>query len=521
MTSRAWQKNSSSESFAFEPSFLEGLGPALEHIAKHGIKVITNAGASDTEKLYHAVKSMVKKQGLNLRVAWISGDEVLSQIIDAQKISAFENIYTGKLLNSWKYEPIGAQAYLGGMGIAAALERGADIVICGRVSDASPVIGAAVWWHTWKRSQLNQLANAFVAGHMIECSTYVCGGNFSGFKSLEGRGWDDMGYPIAEISHDGQVVITKQQSSGGEVSVDTCLSQLLYEIQGPWYFNSDVTAILDGLFFEQVGINRVILKGVKSDLPPPTTKVGITANGGFQAESHYFLVGLDIKEKARMMEAQLRKLFRGNNFTRLEFQTYGTVALNPTSQASATVDFRIFAQAPKAEDLAPNKFLRPCLDTMMQGYPGATAHLDFRQGFPKQIFEYYVTLMPQSDVRHVAHLHNEEILAILPPPRTKLWPKQQPTLPNTESPINLERFGETKVAPLGLLCHARSGDKGSDSNVGFWVRHDDEYEWLRCVISVDVMKQLLADEYNGKQIVSYWKSLNSNITKSVSRTDLN
>ena len=146
-------------------------------------------------------------------------------------------------------------------------------------------------------TKLNELANAFVTGHLIECSNYVCGGNFTGFKSLEWKGWHDIGYPIAEISKNGQCIITKNKGSGGEVSTQTCTSQLLYEIQGPWYFNSDVTAILDDLWFEQIGTDRVALRGVKGALPPATTKIGITAKGGYQAEVHWFLCGLDIHDK--------------------------------------------------------------------------------------------------------------------------------------------------------------------------------------------------------------------------------
>lgn len=288
--------------------FIESLDPALEHIARYGIKVAVNAGASDTALLHKVVTDMVKEKGLSLKVAWVSGDEVLPAVQKAQREgkSKFENICTGETLDEWKFEPIYAQAYLGGLGIAAAFDEGADIVVCGRVSDASPVIGAAYWWHHWRRDQLNKLANAFVAGHLIECSNYVCGGNFTGFKSLEFKGWDDIGYPIAEIAGNGRVVITKNKGSGGEVSTQTCSSQLLYEIQGPWYFNSDVTAVLDELWFEQIGTDRVALRGVKADLPPPTTKVGLTAKGGYQAEVHWFMTGLDIQDKARMMEAQGR-----------------------------------------------------------------------------------------------------------------------------------------------------------------------------------------------------------------------
>ncbi|KAK7530080.1 hypothetical protein IWX49DRAFT_513202 [Phyllosticta citricarpa] len=505
MTSRGVAKTDA-EGDAYEPTFLEALGPALPHIAKHGIKVAANAGASDTRKLHEIVTKMVEDQGLDLKVAWISGDEVLPAVQKALESgqSQFENICTGEILKDWNFEPTYAQAYLGGLGIAEAFARGADIVVCGRVSDAAPVIGAAYWWHNWTRSDLLQLANAFVAGHLIECSNYVCGGNFSGFKRLASKGWDDIGYPIAEISSSGAVVITKNLGTGGEVSVETCTSQLLYEIQGPWYFNSDVTALLSDLWFEQLSTDRVALHGVKADLPPPTTKVGITAKGGYQAEFHWFLVGLDIKEKATMMESQIRKMLSPHihRFSKLAFTTNGSVPENPTNQNAATVDFRVFAQAPNAKDLMPERFLRPCMDPVMEGYPGATPHLDFRQAFPRPIYEYYVTLLPQADLQHKVHMHTGEEVEVAPPSETKVWPKQQPSQPTTDGQVSLGAYGKTVRGPLGWIVHARSGDKGSNANVGFWVRFEDEWDWLKGLLSVDAVKELLAEEYTGKAIVS-------------------
>ncbi|EER26942.1 hypothetical protein D8B26_002558 [Coccidioides posadasii str. Silveira] len=490
---------------AYEPSFLEALEPALEDLARYKIKIAVNAGVTDTKALYDVVAEMVREKGLDLKVAWISGDEVLPAVKEALASgkSTFKNIYTGETLDKWDFEPIYAQGYLGGMGIAAAFSKGADIVLCGRVSDASPVIGAALWWHNWARSDLDKLANAFVAGHLIECSNYVCGGNFTGFKSLEnagGDGWTNIGYPIAEISSEGQVIITKQSySTGGAVTIDTCSSQLLYEIQGPIYFNSDVTAILSDIHFEQVGRNRVAVKGVKSALPPPTTKVGLTARGGYQAEVIYFMVGLDIPAKARMLEAQIRRLLApySKNFTVFNFSVLGTCPDDPQDQNSATATFRVLAQAPRAEDLAPTKFVRQIIDNVMQGYPGATFHLDLRQGFPKPVFEYYVTLLPQSDVQHQAHLPwLNTVLDIAPPSEAKVWPAQQPTQPVTGRLANvLTDFGPTIRAPLGSIVHARSGDKGSDANCGFWVRHADEYTWLRSLLSVDKARELLGKEW--------------------------
>ncbi|KAJ4367711.1 hypothetical protein N0V86_009832 [Didymella sp. IMI 355093] len=489
---------------AYEPTFLEALEPALPHIARHGIKVAVNAGASDTQKLHHVVTKLVASKGLKLSVAWISGDEVLPQLLAAQKRgeSPFENICTGQRLDDWQFEPIYAQAYLGGLGIAKAFEKGADIVLCGRVSDASPLIGAAYWWHKWQRSDLDKLANAFVAGHLSECSSYSTGGNYTGFKDLECLGWDKIGYPIVEIAESGEVVITKNKGSGGEVSLNTLTSQFLYEIQGPWYFNSDVTALLDDISFEYISENRVALGGVKGALPPPTTKVGITAKPIYQAEMQWFLTGLDIPAKARMMEQLIRAQMGSHidNFTHLSFQTIGHSAENPATQNAATVSFRVIAQARRAEDLAPAKFVRPCIDPIMCAYPGATPHLDLRQAFPKEVFEYYVTLLPQSAIEHKVHLPSGAAIAIAPPPESKVWPLNQPTQHVTSAPTDLAAFGATVRAPLGTIVHARSGDKGSDCNVGLWVRYADEYAWLRSLLSTPFMQELLADEYNGGRI---------------------
>ncbi|KAI7480961.1 DUF1446-domain-containing protein [Hortaea werneckii] len=516
MTSRAALKTGEGGEAAYEPTFVESLEPALPDIAKYGIKLAANAGASDTALLHRVVTDMVKAKGLQLKVAWISGDEVLPAIEKAQRegVSEFVNICTGEKLADWSFKPIYAQAYLGGLGIAAAFAEGADIVICGRVSDASPVIGAAYWWHNWRRDQLLELANAFVAGHLIECSSYVCGGNFTGFKSLETKGWDNIGFPIAEIAHTGQVIITKNRHSGGEISTQTCTSQLLYEIQGPWYFNSDVTAVLTNLWFEQIGTDRVALHGVEADLPPPTTKVGLTAHGGYQAEIHYLLTGLDIDAKARMLEAQCRRLLApyARRFTTLTFTQTGTALPNAPNQNAATVDFRVFAQAPTAEDLSPARFFRPVGDNIMQAYPGGTFHLDLRQAFPKPVFEYYVTLLPQAAVRHRVHLwpnnndsavmdeEGEQLVHEIPPPsECKAYPAQQPTQTATTASGKWD-FGPTTRGPLGWIVHARSGDKGSNCNVGFWVRFWDEWEWLRELLSTATVERLLAEEFKGKRI---------------------
>lgn len=263
----------------YEVSFLNSLKSSIENIAKRGIKVVCNAGAVSTKQLHQQVLQLVAEKGLSLKVAWVEGDVVSVDEIMALAASGssdFPNICTGMKLKDWALKPFFGQCYLGGWGIKTALDAGADIVICGRVADASPLVGSSAWWHGWSRDEnFNELAQALIAGHLIECTTYVTGGNFTGFKSLN---WDtihDIGFPYAEIASDGDVIITKKKNTGGMVTVETCKEQLLYEIQGCYYYNSDVTAKIDEAKFEQLEPDRVRLSGITGLPPPPHTKVNL------------------------------------------------------------------------------------------------------------------------------------------------------------------------------------------------------------------------------------------------------
>ena len=216
----------------FDPSFMGSFTPALPYLQEKGIKVAVNAGASDTEMLAKLVAETVREKGLDLKVAWIEGDDVMETVTRLMKKGErFENICFGGELKDWGFEPVAAQCYLGGAGIAEAFRRGADIVICGRVADAAPTIGAAMWWHGWDRDKdLDELAGSLVAGHLVECSSYVCGGYYSGFKDLF-DGCEDVGFPIAEIYHDGSCMIEKEPGTGGQVSVQTAVfSSLSLEV---------------------------------------------------------------------------------------------------------------------------------------------------------------------------------------------------------------------------------------------------------------------------------------------------
>ncbi|KAL1853713.1 hypothetical protein Plec18170_005104 [Paecilomyces lecythidis] len=461
----------------YERSFLPSIATSLPTIARKGIKVVVNAGASDPEGLSKAVSEIIKKQGLDLKTAWVTGDEVMDQVRDglAGGEPVLYDLETRQPLKTLPEDIVYAQAYLGAAGIAEGLRQGADIVICGRVADASLVVGAAHWWHGWTREQHQQLASSLVAGHLIECSTYVTGGNFSGFKSVPGLG--NLGFPIAEIGHDGDVIVTKLVKTGGIVTTDTVTAQLLYEIQGPLYFNSDVTARLDDIQLTQLGPDRVRVQGVGALPPPPTTKVGLTGKRRYKAEVHWSLVGLDIAEKVELLKTDILASLGQeavSRFSLLHFDTYGVCPENPASQNAATVDFRIFAQADSIEALSPQFFLQPILNVIMCS-------------------EYYVALIPQEKLKHTVHI-GEQSHPIPPPTLTQTYPPEQRSH-DPLNPIDVTSFGETIQGPIGWIVHARSGDKGSNANVGFWARDDEEYTWLRSLLTIPRIQDLLGAEY--------------------------
>lgn len=186
-------------------------------------------------------------------------------------------------------------------------------------------------------------------------------------------------------------------------------------------------------------------------------------------------------------------------FSLLKFTTNGTAGVNARSQNEATVDFRIFAQSKDKEDFSFKNFIRPVWDVIMCSYPGATPHASTNSAIPRPWYEYWVTLLDQSQIKHVVHLHDGTSINIPPPQRTHIFPLQQPSY-ETRQPLDLSTFGETVDCPLGYIVHARSGDKGCNANVGLFVRHSDEYDWLRSLLTIGKMAEILDREYSGNKI---------------------
>lgn len=259
------------------------LGLALER----GVRLVANAGGLNPAGLADRLREVARGLGLDPAIAHVEGDDLRDR--------AAELGFTGALT---------ANAYLGGFGIADALTAGADVVVTGRVTDASLVVGPAVAHFGWTPTSYDELAGAVVAGHVLECGTQATGGNFSGFRNLPHNG-RPLGFPLAEIAADGSCVITKHPGTGGAVTVDTVTAQLVYEIQSTRYLGPDVTTHLDTVTLAQAGADRVRVSGVRGEAPPEQLKVCVNELGGWRNSMEFVLTGLNIEEKAEWVRAQL------------------------------------------------------------------------------------------------------------------------------------------------------------------------------------------------------------------------
>jgi hypothetical protein len=478
--------------------FVDQLRPHLATIAGRGIKVVCNAGGFDPAGLAARLREEAAAAGVPLAVAHVEGDDLLPVLPDLRAAGhELRHLDTGRPLASWGVTPTAANAYLGGWGIAEALAGGADVVVCGRVTDASLTAGPAAWWHGWDRDDWDALAGSVLAGHVIECGAHATGGNFSGFSTIPGM--LVPGFPIGEIAADGSSVITKHGRDGGAVTTDTVTAQLLYEIQGPRYLNPDVTVHLDDVSLHAEGPDRVRVSGATGSPPPPTTKVALFGRLGYQCTNTVFATAPDVPAKVALLRAQLsRDLPEG---VAVEVTPLGTAAEDPRSQWEATVPVRVMATAAEREPLARYDLAARLGGLYLQSIPGY-----FHDGAtplratPRPRIDYWPALLDQSVPAHRA-VHADGRTSDVPPPSTTRPVQAQPEHP--EPPAPPERpAGETARAQLGRVAYARSGDKGGNSNVGVWAVHERAWPWLRAELGTARLRELVP-EAAGLEIVRH------------------
>ncbi|HEY1739187.1 MAG TPA: acyclic terpene utilization AtuA family protein [Acidimicrobiia bacterium] len=473
----------------YASSFLRQLEPVAGTIAARGIKVVVNAGGLDPQPLADATRELLARAGVELSVAHVEGDDITGRIDELLAAGeTLAHLDTGKPFSSWAREPLTANAYLGGFGIAAALRGGADIVVTGRVADASLVTGAAAWWWDWSPTDHDALAGAVVAGHVIECGAQATGGNYSRFGSVARL--DHPGFPIAEVARDGSAVITKHPDSDGAVTVGTVTAQLLYEVGPPGYLNPDAVAHLDTVRLMADGDDRVRITGVRGSAPPPTTKVAMTALGAWRNASTVVLTGLDLDAKAAVVESAIRsELADRPGIDDLRFTRIGIAADDPADQMLGSCLLHVSVDG--TQDACGRAFSNVVVELALASIPGIYFTGPPGDGGPFGV--YWPTLVSQAALEHVVvHADGRREFVAMPPTAPTAAPVAPS--PHVAAPSDLDdAFGPTVDAPLGTIVQARSGDKGGNANVGLWVDSDDAFAWLRNAITVDRVHALLPE----------------------------
>lgn len=472
-------------SLGYARTFLRQLEDVAATCAERGIKIVVNAGGLNPAGCAAAARALYQRLGLRAMVAHIEGDDLLPKLSELQaQGEPLTHLDKGIPLSALQAPVLSANAYLGGFGIAKALERGADVVICPRVTDAAIVVGPAAWRFGWARDDWDRLASAVVAGHVIECGAQCTGGNYSFFEEVPRLFMP--GFPIAEMRADGSFVITKHPGTDGLVSVGTVTAQLLYEIAGPAYLNPDATARFDSIELVQEGPDRVLVRGVKGEPPPPTTKLCINHFGGYKNSMTFVLAGLGIEAKARLAEEALWRLVGGKEqFAEVKVSLRRGDHPDPHTNEEAFAYLTVAVKDADPQKVGRN-FANRVVEMALASYPGFT--MTSPPSSEAQVGVYWPALVPSSAVDHRVVL-GEEVIDIPPvalpssftPPRLAPGPRR--TAPS----------GPTRDVPLGTICGARSGDKGGNANVGVWVRSPEAYAWLEGFLTTAKLRDLISE----------------------------
>jgi Acyclic terpene utilisation family protein AtuA len=449
----------------YAKTFLTQLEECLGLAHDRGVRIVANAGGLNPAGLADAVRALAQRLGVPVRVAHVAGDDLAPRA---------EELALGT--------PLTANAYLGAWGIVDCLNSGADVVVTGRVTDASVTVGPAAAHFGWGRTDYHRLAGAVVAGHVTECGIQATGGNFAFFTEIPDLAY--AGFPLAEIHADGSAVITKHPGTGGLVSVDTVTAQLLYEVTGARYANPDVTARMDTIELSPDGADRVRISGVAGEPPPPTLKVSLNSIGGFRNAMTFVLTGLDIEEKAGLVRRQLEAALTVKP-AELEWTLARTDHADADTEEAASALLRCVVRDPDPANVG-RQFSSAAVELALASYPGFTVTAPPGDG---QVYGVYTPgFVDAAKVPHTAvHADGTSVEIPCATDTLELAPADPPALPE---PLPA---GPTRRVPLGRIAGARSGDKGGSANVGVWVRTEEQWRWLANTLTVELVKELLPE----------------------------
>lgn len=480
------QKLQRGEDKGYVGTFLKQIKEVAKSCKEKKIKIISNAGGLNPKSMASEIKRILDEQSIDMKVAYIDGDDLLPRMEDLSKEGeVFRNIDKNIPLKDSGFSTLTANAYLGAWGIKEALDNGADIVVCPRVTDAAVVIGPAAWKFNWDRNNYDALAGALAAGHIIECGCQATGGNYAFFKEVSS--FDNMGYPIAEILEDGSFYVTKHPGTGGLVSKGTVTAQLLYEISSPAYKNPDVIAHFDTLKIEDIEKDKVYISGCRGSSPPKDHKVCINLAGGFRNGMEVMLTGLDIEAKAKVFEDALFNSVGGKDqFDEVSIQLHRTDKENPVSNEESMASLVISVKSMNA-DLVGRFFSAKIIELALANIPGFFAQGGVKSSGP--VIVYWPALIDSKHIKEKVYIEDKEI---------EIIPTSQMNFEDIyyqRDPIEIEEIEikDEESIYFGDLYGTRSGDKGGCANIGVWAKNSKSFAFLSKYLSEEKLKELLPD----------------------------
>tara|TARA_R110002049_G_scaffold70214_5_gene181491 strand:- start:4683 stop:6506 length:1824 start_codon:yes stop_codon:yes gene_type:complete len=466
--------------------------PNLQRIAERGVKVVSNAGGVNPEACVAALRAAIAAQGLDLRVACVTGDDLLSER-EAFAAQGVLEMFSGEAFP----EPESVQsinAYLGAFPIARALALGADIVVTGRCVDSAVTLGACIHAFGWGRTDYDALAMGSLAGHILECGPQASGGNFTDWEQVQDLA--GIGYPIAEISADGSFAVTKPAGSGGLVTVGTVSEQMLYEIGDPQaYILPDVVCDFSTVQLQPAGENRVQLSGARGYPAPDTYKVCATFADAFRGGTYMSFYGIDADRKAAALGAAVleaaRTTLQGaglDDFLETSIELIGAESqYGRFSELSGSREVAMKLAAKHRDAMGIGILLKEAVGLGLATPPGLSGFAGSRPA-PSPVVRLFSFSVCKTgvavaiDLDGVQEACNEEH-------GEPLTGRAAPARPRAPAATTEDA---TVAVPLIKLAWGRSGDKGNNANVGIIARRAEFLPWIWAALTEDVVRERFA-----------------------------
>jgi hypothetical protein len=478
------------------------MAPLGREIADKRIKVVTNAGGVNPLACRDAVLKTCEAAGVKLKVAVVLGDDLQPRVEELRQQGVRE-MDTGAELPA---RTVSMNAYLGGFPIARALAEGADVVITGRCVDSAVTLGALIHAFSWTPEDLDRLAAGTLCGHIIECGAQCNGGNFTDWRLVPD--YDNMGFPIAEVSADGSFVLSKPDNTGGLITTATVAEQMLYEIGDPRaYIVPDVVCDFTRATYEQVGKDRVRVSGAVGRAPTDTYKVSTTFPDGFKFSSIFMLGGREAvakgKHSAEAIIKKTRRMFKDKglaDYRDVSIEVIGgeaTYGPHSRTEDSREVVVKIAAKHDNKDALA--LLGREIAPMSTGGVVGMTGGFGAGRVSPSPVIRMFSCLVPKSQVPVTVEIDGRQIPMQEGARAGGFDAKSLPV----EAPPAKPVAGATETVPLIALAYGRSGDKGDNANIGIFARKPEYQSILDAEVTEEAVAKYFAHRINGK--VSRWR----------------